>query len=61
VEDIGAVDDEVRDSLTELSDDRFPRFIRSRLEEGRARVAAGTKANDHKVTQKTKGNGSSST
>jgi phage terminase Nu1 subunit (DNA packaging protein) len=59
IEDIGAVDDEVQNTLTELSDDQFPRHIRSRLEEGRDRIAAGPKTKNYKATQKNKTNGSS--
>ena len=48
-EDIGAVEDEVRDTLTELSDDRFPRDIRMRLETERSHVPAGAAANGQRV------------
>lgn len=45
LEDIGAIETSVRETLTELSDDRFPRSIRARLAKGRGGVSPRAKKN----------------
>jgi phage terminase Nu1 subunit (DNA packaging protein) len=45
IEDIAAFEDEIQATLTELSDDRFPRSIRERLAQERGRVSASAKTN----------------
>lgn len=45
LDDVGAIETHIRETLSELSDDRFPRSIRERLAKGRSRVSPRAKKN----------------
>lgn len=53
-DDVTAVEDEIRDTLTELSDDRFPRSIRDRLAAVRSSLPARPKTNRQPVGRRQK-------